>query len=100
MSKISSAYCPTCDQQRMHSGKQPNHILHLLLSCITFGIWLPVWLVLSVARKPRCMQCGMKQGAARAESTYTNRPIHGTTTPPATDGQPQNELEPPTPAKT
>jgi carbon starvation protein CstA len=27
---------------------RPNHILHLLLSVITGGLWLPVWLILSM----------------------------------------------------
>lgn len=26
--------------------KGPNHVLHLLLSIVTVGIWLPVWAVL------------------------------------------------------
>ena len=25
-------------------GRRPNHLLHLVLSVITFGIWLFVWL--------------------------------------------------------
>lgn len=29
-------------------GKRPNHVLHLLLSVFTLGIWLPVWIVLAV----------------------------------------------------
>lgn len=29
-------------------GKRPNHILHLLLSVFTLGIWLPVWIILAV----------------------------------------------------
>ena len=29
-------------------GKRPNHILHLLLSIVTFGIWLLVWLIISM----------------------------------------------------
>lgn len=27
----------------------PNHILHLLLTVLTFGMWLPVWIVVAVA---------------------------------------------------
>ena len=27
-------------------GKSANHILHLLLSVITFGVWILVWLVM------------------------------------------------------
>jgi hypothetical protein len=30
------------------SGHRPNHILHLLLSLITLGLWLPVWLLLTI----------------------------------------------------
>jgi hypothetical protein len=29
-------------------GKRPNHILHLLLSVVTLGLWLPVWALLAV----------------------------------------------------
>lgn len=25
-------------------GKRPNHILHLLLSLVTFGLWVLVWI--------------------------------------------------------
>lgn len=32
-------------------GKRPNHILHLLLSVATFGLWLPVWLLISISSK-------------------------------------------------
>lgn len=27
-------------------NKGPNHVLHLLLSVVTVGFWLPVWVVL------------------------------------------------------
>jgi hypothetical protein len=28
------------------TGQRVNHVLHLLLSLLTFGLWLPVWLIL------------------------------------------------------
>lgn len=28
-------------------NKRPNHILHLLLSIITLGLWIPVWILIS-----------------------------------------------------
>ena len=31
----------------MVSGKKTNHILHLLLSVVTLGLWLPVWLIVA-----------------------------------------------------
>lgn len=26
---------------------RPNHVLHLLLSVITCGLWIPVWLIIA-----------------------------------------------------
>jgi hypothetical protein len=34
-------------------GKRPNHILHLLLSIITVGIWIIVWILLSFSGERR-----------------------------------------------
>jgi len=30
-------------------GKKPNHILHLLLSLLTLGTWLIIWLILAIS---------------------------------------------------
>jgi len=27
--------------------EKPNHVLHLLLSVITLGLWVPVWFLIS-----------------------------------------------------
>lgn len=32
-------------------GKRPNHILHLLLSVVTFGLWLPIWGIVALTSK-------------------------------------------------
>ena len=34
-------------------GKRPNHILHLLLSIVTLGFWLPVWVILGISMGER-----------------------------------------------
>lgn len=31
------------------SGQKVNHILHLLISVFTFGVWLPVWFYISLS---------------------------------------------------
>ena len=55
--------CAGCGVSTMHVRQKPNHILHLLLSVFTIGIWLPVWVLLSLFRgKPQCMTCGKKPG--------------------------------------
>lgn len=33
------------------SGKRLNHILHLILSLVTFGIWIIFWIVMSLTHK-------------------------------------------------
>jgi hypothetical protein len=40
----------------------PNHILHLLLSVVTAGFWLPVWLLVVVVGGGayRCPSCGAR----------------------------------------
>ena len=37
-------YCPTCRRNQMFERPAPNHIVHLILSIVTCGIWLIVWL--------------------------------------------------------
>ena len=57
-----SGFCKSCDKQVMVRRKGTNHILHLLLTVFTAGIWLPIWL-LSCFRFGgwRCTQCGGKK---------------------------------------
>jgi len=35
------------------SGQKINHVLHLLISVLLCGLWLPVWLVLAAANQER-----------------------------------------------
>jgi len=58
--KTTGGYCNFCKKSVMAQGTKPNHILHLVLSILTVGFWLPVWLVVSVAKAGgyRCTTCG------------------------------------------
>lgn len=40
----------------------PSRVLHLLLSVVTAGIWLPVWVVIEVVAPGsyQCPRCGAK----------------------------------------
>lgn len=31
-------------------GKRVNHALHLILTIFTMGLWLPVWLIVAIAK--------------------------------------------------
>jgi len=44
--RMQSGLCPTCREHRLLRQPRPNHILHLILTLITFGVWGIVWLIL------------------------------------------------------
>ena len=53
--------CRTCDKLVLAQRQTPNHVLHLLLTLITAGLWLIVWLFLSIKGSPwRCPNCGSR----------------------------------------
>ena len=58
--EYSTGYCKHCAAERKLERKGTNHILHLLLSIVTFGLWLIVWLFISRLRFGGwvCSQCG------------------------------------------
>lgn len=57
--QISTAYCPVCRKQVRANVHKPNHILHLLLSLVTWGFWfLFVWLPLLIrGNSLQCQTC-------------------------------------------
>lgn len=57
-------YCGVCRRQAMAWRAGPNHILHLILTVITGGIWLIVWIG-SFFRVGgwQCESCGTRQSS-------------------------------------
>jgi len=54
-----SGMCEACNKQVMVRRKGTNHILHLILSVLTAGIWIIVWILASIKFGGwRCTQCG------------------------------------------
>ena len=55
-------FCKDCNQHRLFEKQTPNHILHLILSVITAGLWLLfIWIpkiILSFFKPYRCKECG------------------------------------------
>lgn len=40
-------------QATLRRGKRPNHVLHLLLSLVTVGLWVLVWAWLAIVKHER-----------------------------------------------
>jgi len=56
--------CRSCGVPTLHVYDQPSHLLHFFLSLLTLGLWLPIWLLVSVVRRPpACTRCGKKVGS-------------------------------------
>ena len=55
-------FCVRCKHHVVAKRKATNHILHLLISVFTGGLWLIVWLGLSMKFGGwRCQRCGGKR---------------------------------------
>lgn len=53
-------WCNACNRQVVAVRKSPSHLLHLLLTIITAGVWGIVWLLAIVtAGKWTCSLCGL-----------------------------------------
>jgi hypothetical protein len=46
--KQSSAFCRNCKAQVMVTKPGVNHLLHLILRILTAGLWLLVWIPLTL----------------------------------------------------
>ncbi len=57
-----SGFCKDCGDQRKVARPRPNHVLHLLLSVLTVGFWIIVWVGTSIQFGGwRCDTCGSKK---------------------------------------
>jgi hypothetical protein len=80
------SYCRTCTKPtlQIYNEDRCSHILHLLLSVFTAGLWLPIWLccALSAGRgDPTCTVCGTKNDRGdkppKSEQELDHSPIYG-----------------------
>ena len=52
-------FCKTCDKQVMVRRPGTAHIFHFIMTIITFGFWLILWILFSIRIGGwRCTQCG------------------------------------------
>lgn len=57
-------FCKVCQKNTTHIGPKTSHLLHLILSLITAGFWLPIWLIISANNnnQGQCTVCGRTTG--------------------------------------
>ena len=57
-------YCPNCQANVKAVKNQPNHTMHLILTFVTFGLWMFVWCFLiswyAVGAHYHCTVCAGK----------------------------------------
>jgi len=54
-------YCSHEKRKTVHLVQKRNGIFHLILTVITGGLWLPIWLYASITTsRPECTVCGKK----------------------------------------
>ena len=60
--KQTGKYCNHCKKNVMATGTKPNHVLHFILSLFTIGLWIPIWILVSIGKVGgyRCVECGIK----------------------------------------
>lgn len=61
--KIKPSHCHDCDKNVIGEKQTPNHILHLILTVISAGLWVVVWIIIaaiSAGREYQCRACGSK----------------------------------------
>ncbi len=57
-----SSYCKDCDKKVLKKRKGTNHLLHLILSFLTAGIWIIVWILTAIKFGGwYCSICGSKK---------------------------------------
>lgn len=56
--------CARCNNLMPHTVKAPNHVMHLIITLLTAGIWLIGWLIAVVMPgNAKCGKCGRERPA-------------------------------------
>ena len=68
-SNVKTLYCSQCTTATPHITHDPNHLLHVIITIITGGAWLIVWLLLTAsADSPKCTVCSRNGQASGAKT--------------------------------
>lgn len=60
--QIKSGFCKVCNDTVRVSRPGTNHILHLILTIFTGGLWILIWILCAITGDHwRCDRCGSKK---------------------------------------
>lgn len=64
-------YCPEDARYVLAVRNKPSHVLHLLLSVVTAGCWIPIWVLIAMLSDAgyRCPNCGGRTAARKPMRT-------------------------------
>lgn len=59
MSEMDMRYCESCKRKTLHVGLSTSHVLHFLISIVTMGMWIPMWLIIAIRNEfsYECTEC-------------------------------------------
>lgn len=61
MTDKTQKHCKTCGGKVLAERPGTNHLVHIIMSIITAGLWLPIWLLSAVKIGGwRCTRCGSR----------------------------------------
>lgn len=65
-------YCANCKKDVVVFRRTTNHLLHLVLTVLTAGLWIIVWMLISLMPSRRtCGQCGSSNIGHRSTTSRT-----------------------------
>ena len=74
-----SKFCSQCQKQTLWARPETNFLLHMLLTLISCGMWLPIWILLCTGCW-RCQTCGsdgLEHLTDESHDQYDDQPVMG-----------------------
>lgn len=63
---VKRIWCNTCNAHTISvsTSNRTSHLFHLVMSIITFGLWIPVWLLVAIVNSSGRDLCSKCAGAS------------------------------------
>lgn len=62
------AHCASCGRARPHLQPTTSHLLHLVLSLFTLGLWVVIWVLAALStNKATCTVCATEHAPSKIQ---------------------------------